>query len=82
MPSVFVRGNCDSREYGRAWAAAQEKDYIENRYHRPADNYDPASWDLSGVAEDAKLAFEVGYKLTRARQYPKWSEDSEFKNLR
>ena len=82
VPSVFVRGNCDSREYGRAWAAAQEKDYIENRYHRPADNYDPASWDLSGVAEDAKLAFEVGYKLTRARQYPKWNDDSEFKNLR
>jgi len=82
VPAVFARGNCDSREYGREWAKAREKDYIENRYHRPADNYEPEKWDLSGVAEDARLAFEVGYKLTRIGKYPGWNENSEFKNLR
>jgi Zn-dependent M28 family amino/carboxypeptidase len=82
VPAVFARGNCDSREHGRKWAAEQERDYIRNRYHRPADNYDPRKWDLSGVAEDARLDFAVGYRLTLANRFPAWSETSEFRNLR
>jgi Zn-dependent M28 family amino/carboxypeptidase len=31
VPALFARGNCDSREFGKEWAAAQEKDYITNR---------------------------------------------------
>ncbi len=82
VPSVFARGNCDSRDHGSEWAAAREADYIRNRYHRPADNYDPESWDMNGIAEDARLAFEVGYKLTLVKKYPEWRENSEFRALR
>lgn len=81
IPSLFARGNCDSREYGMEWAAAQESDYINNKYHRPADNYYPQEWNLDGIAEDAQLAFEIGYKLTTSSSWPGWKESSEFRNI-
>jgi Zn-dependent M28 family amino/carboxypeptidase len=82
VPAAFARGNADSREYGRKWAEDQEKDYLTNRYHRPADNYEPDKWDLSGIEEDAKLAFTVGYRLANSDFFPAWKQGSEFRELR
>ncbi|MBN1387098.1 MAG: M28 family peptidase [Bacteroidales bacterium] len=82
VPSLYARGNCDSRKHGKEWAAMQEKDYINNRYHRPADNYDPETWNFEGIREDAQLAFELGYRLANSDTWPRWKEGSEFKNKR
>ena len=82
VPSMFARGNVDSRQHGKEWAAMMEKDYIENRYHRPADNYEPDKWDMNGIVEDARLAFKVGYRLANSDFFPAWKTGSEFKNLR
>jgi len=82
VPSAFVRGNTDSREHGKEWAAKMELDYLNNRYHKPADNYEPAIWDLSGVAEDARLCFSIGYKLADSDYFPAWKPASEFRNVR
>jgi len=82
VPSLYARGNCDSREHGKEWAKMQEQDYINNRYHRPADNYDPETWNFEGIREDAQLAFELGYKLANSDIWPEWKEGSEFKSYR
>ncbi len=82
IPSLYARGNCDSREFGKEWAAEMEADYIANKYHKAADNYYPEIWDFSGIVEDAQLAFEIGYKLVTSDIYPKWKEGSEFKNIK
>ncbi|MDX9928324.1 MAG: M28 family peptidase [Bacteroidales bacterium] len=82
IPAMFARGNCDSRELGKEWAAEQERDYINNRYHRPADNYDPSVWDLTGIVEDAALMFEAGYMLANSTWFPRWKEGSEFGRIR
>lgn len=82
VPSAFARGNVESREHGKEWTAKTEKDYIDNKYHRPADNYEPDKWDLSGVAEDARLEFFVGYRLATSDYFPKWKPGSEFRNVR
>ncbi|MCD6179554.1 MAG: M28 family peptidase [Bacteroidales bacterium] len=81
VPALFARGNCDSREYGKEWALKKEADWLANNYHKVTDEYEDW-WDLSGVTEDAKLLFEVGYKLSMESTFPKWKEGSEFKNLR
>ena len=81
VPALFARGNCDSREYGKEWALKKEADWLANNYHKVTDEYEDW-WDLSGVTEDAKLLFEVGYKLSKESAFPKWKEGSEFKNLR
>jgi Zn-dependent M28 family amino/carboxypeptidase len=82
VPSLFARGNIESREFGKEWTAQQEKDYIDNKYHRPSDNYNEAEWDLEGIAEDAKLSFMIGYELANMESFPAWKSGSEFRNLR
>ncbi len=81
IPSLFVRGNCEHIEKGKEWMAEKELNWIKNYYHKPTDEYED-DWDLSGVAEDAKLLFMVGYKLANESTFPKWKEGSEFKHLR
>jgi Zn-dependent M28 family amino/carboxypeptidase len=81
IPALFARGNCDSREYGKEWALEKEANWLANNYHKVIDEYKDW-WDLSGVTDDAKLLFEVGYKLSMESTFPKWKEDSEFKHLR
>jgi len=82
IPAMFARGNCDSRENGKEWAAAQELDYLNNRYHRPADNYEPDQWDFEGIKDDVILMFEAGLILANSRYFPRWKSGSEFSGIR
>jgi len=82
VPALFVRGNCDHREKGREYAAKTENDYLMNYYHKPADEYDPETWDFSGLVEDAQLLFRVGYEIANDTVFPGWKEGSEFKAIR
>lgn len=81
VPALFARGNCDSREHGKEWALEKEAEYLANDYHKVTDEYEDW-WDLSGVTEDAKLFFEIAYKLSNETTFPEWKEGSEFKHLR
>ncbi|MRR23332.1 M28 family peptidase [bacterium] len=81
VPALFARGNCDSREYGKDWAAEQERDYISNKYHKPADNYYP-EMNFDGIVEDAQATFDVAYRITTSDIRPVWKPGSEFANIR
>ncbi len=81
VPALFARGNCDSREYGREWAAEQENDFIRNRYHKPADNYYP-EMNFDGIAEDARAILDVAFTLVTSDVRPGWKPGSEFVNIR
>ncbi|WP_372745604.1 M20/M25/M40 family metallo-hydrolase [Lutibacter sp.] len=82
IPSLFIKGWQDSRTKGKEWAQTQINNYWENAYHKPSDEYNPTTADLSGIVEDAKLFFKIGYKLANESSYPKWNEKSEFKAIR
>jgi Zn-dependent M28 family amino/carboxypeptidase len=81
VPALFARGNCDSREYGREWAAEQENDFIRNRYHKPADNYYP-EMNFDGIAEDARAILDVAFTLVTSDIRPGWKPGSEFANIK
>ncbi|MBS1235073.1 MAG: hypothetical protein H6R43_789, partial [Nitrospirae bacterium] len=76
VPSLFARGNCDSREHGKEWAAEKEREYLTRMYHKPADNYYP-SMDFGGISEDAKAAFEVAWRIATSDIRPRWKSGSE-----
>ena len=82
VPALFARGNCDNREFGKEWALKKEKDWINNNYHKPTDQYDPDTWSFTGIVEDARLFFRIGYELSNETTFPKWKEGSEFKEIR
>ena len=82
VPSLFIKGWSDHREKGKDFATEKINYYWANTYHKPSDEYDPATADLSGNVEDAKLFFKIGMKLAMENNFPKWSEDSEFRAMR
>ncbi|MFC1539783.1 M28 family metallopeptidase, partial [Candidatus Latescibacterota bacterium] len=81
VPALFPDAGIDHREHGAEWALKQRDDYVANRYHKPSDEYDP-NWDLSGMVEDLKLLFKVGYRLANESTFPNWREGVEFKAKR
>ena len=80
IPSLFARGNCDSREHGKEWAIEKEKEYLKKMYHKPADNYYP-EMNFDGICEDAKAVFEVAYEVASSDKFPRWKSTSEFAKL-
>jgi Zn-dependent M28 family amino/carboxypeptidase len=81
VPSLFARGNSDSREHGKEWAAAKENEFLTTMYHKPADNYYP-EMNFEGIAEDASATFEVAWKIVTSDLRPRWKSTSEFAKLR
>ena len=59
-----------------------DAEYREKNYHRPSDEYDPATWTFEGGLEDLKLLFQVGKRLAFETKMPQWKEGSEFKTIR
>jgi Zn-dependent M28 family amino/carboxypeptidase len=82
VPSLFTGSGVDNVKNGRDWGLKQVADFTKFRYHSPQDNFDAKTWDLSGIVEDIRLVFDLGYRLSNEESYPKWKEGSEFKAIR
>jgi len=82
VPSLFTGSGVDNIKNGRDWGLKQVADFTKNRYHSPQDNFDAKTWDLSGIIEDVRLLFDMGYRLSNESTYPKWKAGSEFKAIR
>ncbi|MFD0940883.1 M28 family metallopeptidase [Pedobacter boryungensis] len=82
IPALYTETGDDNVAHGLAWGKTQKEDYTKNRYHAPADNFEPTKWDFSGMVEDLRLLFDVGYRLSNETTFPNWKEGSEFKAIR
>jgi Zn-dependent M28 family amino/carboxypeptidase len=82
IPALYVDPGNDHITGGIAYGEKMAADYTANRYHQPADEYDPAVWHLDGALEDLQLLFEVGRRLAFESTWPQWNEGSEFKAIR
>lgn len=82
VPSLFTGSGVDNMKNGREWGLKQVADFTKFRYHSPQDNFDAKTWDLSGIVEDVRLVFDLGYRLSNEDVYPKWKAGSEFKAIR
>lgn len=81
VPALYAEGGIEHAEKGADYGRAQAADYIENRYHKPTDEFQPG-WDLSGLAQDVSLLYEVGAELAASDAWPNWHEDAEFRAAR
>lgn len=81
VPALYVKSGAKLRDRPPGTGAALIEDYVRNRYHKPADEYDPA-WDVSGSLEDLRLLFEVGVRVANDRGWPDWYEGNEFRAVR
>jgi Zn-dependent M28 family amino/carboxypeptidase len=82
IPALNLGSGDDLLQGGTAAGEAAGKDYNEHRYHKPGDQYDPATWKLEGVMDDLTAAYGVGRELTGSQQWPQWYPGNPFKAAR
>jgi Zn-dependent M28 family amino/carboxypeptidase len=81
VPMLYIDGGEDLIEGGKEAGAAVAKDYTENRYHGPKDEFNEA-WDWSGVMADLQLYYRIGRALAMSTSWPNWNEGDEFRGIR
>ena len=81
VPAISFKPGNDLVTGGTARGEALASDYTAKRYHQPDDEFNPA-WDFRGMAQDANLLHLLGERLANSREWPDWSQDSEFRATR
>ncbi|KQP44816.1 peptidase M20 [Brevundimonas sp. Leaf280] len=62
---------------GFTGASAASRDYVQNRYHQPTDEWD-STWTMDAAAADVALIYAVGRELADGDQWPEWNAGAEF----
>jgi Zn-dependent M28 family amino/carboxypeptidase len=81
IPAVSFNPGTNFVGHSAEWGREKFKDYNENRYHQPSDEYSP-HWDFNGLVQQAKLAFWVGLRVANADETPQWNKGDEFERAR
>jgi Zn-dependent M28 family amino/carboxypeptidase len=81
VPMLAAKSGIDLVDGGRAAGAAAEADYVDKRYHKPGDAYDP-KWDWSGAMQDLELYYTIGRELGESDAWPNWMPKDEFRAVR
>jgi Zn-dependent M28 family amino/carboxypeptidase len=81
IPALDPDGGVDYIGKPADYGQKVRDDWTEHRYHTPKDVVMP-DWDLSGVREDLKVYFAVGYRVAQADSIPDWKPGNEFKAKR
>jgi len=81
VPMLYADAGLDKLDGGEAAGRAFAKVYTDQRYHKPADEYDP-SWDMSGIEQEVQTLFALGRDIAASNDWPSWYEGNEFKAAR
>jgi len=81
VPALDPKGGMTYLNRPADYGKQKHDEYTEKDYHKVSDQVKP-DWDLSGAVEDAKLAIEVGYRVSQGDRVPEWKPDSEFRSKR
>ncbi len=82
VPALYTKMGIDNVKHGSKWTQEQTDRWVQQHYHKPSDEYDPNTWDLSGAIDDIRLLFRVGYRLSMEDRFPNWKPGNEFRALR
>ena len=82
VPALYLDSGTDLIEGGKSAGEAAGKDYTANRYHKPGDQYDAATWKVDGIVQDLETLYSIGAKLANDGQWPNWYAGNPFKAAR
>ncbi|MGZ8360810.1 MAG: M28 family metallopeptidase [Allosphingosinicella sp.] len=81
VPMVYAKLGPDLVNGGRAAGDAWQSDYRANRYHGPADEFDP-NWDWNGALKEMRVFYRIGRELADGGEWPNWYQGDEFRAIR
>jgi len=81
VPAMSIGAGNDLEKGGVAAGRAAAEEYVKDKYHQPADQYDP-NWDLSGMVQETEVLYDLGRRLATSREWPEWKAGAEFKAAR
>ncbi|KGR45781.1 M28 family metallopeptidase [Xanthomonas vasicola] len=81
VPALSYAAGQDWEVGGVAAGKAAADDYTAKRYHQQGDEWKPG-WTFAGAARDLGVLYTLGQQLADSRQWPNWSQDSEFRATR
>ena len=82
VPMLYMDSGSDLLTGGAAAGSAADAAYRRDAYHQPADEYDPAKWNMMGIAQDVNVLFQLGNQLANSRDWPNYRQGSEFRPVR
>ncbi len=78
IPSFSIGQGRKFRGHDLAWGEAQAKDYVDNRYHKPADVF-REDWNFAGLAKMASFGYALGEAVAAEGEFDvRWLPGDEF----
>lgn len=81
VPALYTDAGTSFIGQQAGYGQQKRDEYTTNDYHKVSDEVKP-DWDLSGAIEDARIMFQVGYRVSQHGAFPEWKEGVEFKARR
>ncbi|MET0273951.1 MAG: M28 family metallopeptidase [Phenylobacterium sp.] len=78
VPAISFGGGEDFVNGGREAGKAASEAYIRDRYHQPADEFDP-NWNFKATEDELALFYDLGHELADSTGWPSWKDGAEFK---
>ncbi len=81
VPSFSVNEGVKFKGHPPEWGVEQARQYNEQRYHQPTDEYRP-DMDFSGNALIGRFGFALGWEAANQAQLVEWKHGDEFEAAR
>jgi Zn-dependent M28 family amino/carboxypeptidase len=81
VPALFPTTGTTLAKGGVKAGQAATKEWIDKRYHKPQDEYDP-SFDFSGALLDLTATRSLMLEIANDKGWPSWTKGDEFEAIR
>ena len=81
VPALSINAGTDYVGHEPGWGLARQREYTEQRYHKPADVYEPG-WNLDGMRQQLQVLYLTGRALADGDEWPSWYDGGPFKAKR
>jgi Zn-dependent M28 family amino/carboxypeptidase len=81
IPSFSINEGMKFKGHDEAWGLEQNRDYTQNHYHQPSDEYQP-EMDFTGDSAVARFGFALGWEAASAPKRVEWKKGDEFEAAR
>ncbi len=81
IPAFSINQGLKFKGHDEAWGQAQDKEFVEKRYHQPSDEYHP-EMNFVGDAAMARFGFALGWEAASLSPLVGWQKGDEFEAAR